>query len=204
MSNAYLGRISALPELIKGFDSENHAENPEAYLDLMERHRSGAVLDGSGFPKRMWVNDLEDEDPELPCIFLCGGFWCVTEKLTELLRNFDLGTSALFDVELLKKDRKTRYGGNYFFLNISELRSGFVKERSKDFSSADFGRGRKWWISKSAGDGDIVLDETVLRGSDLWADPNLMFDIGMSARLGELVIEQGFAEDMMLVRCSVI
>ncbi|NSX54331.1 hypothetical protein [Parasulfitobacter algicola] len=55
----------------------------------------------------------------------------ISQKLHDLLQNFDLGETLLFEIPLYEYNQKDRRPGTYYILHIVEKKTAFVPEASK-------------------------------------------------------------------------
>lgn len=146
-----------------------------------------------------------DDTPKLRDIFFAGGFLVLSERAADLVRDFDLGSSELSPIQLLKSDRKTPFSGSWVFFNITNLKNGFEPEHSTNFLPPRFETDKFLGRIKSdAKDGDIKVNSMVLQGPDIWRDPSLNFAIFVSDRLGKALQGSGFLNEMRLTSSEIL
>ncbi|MEM9798421.1 MAG: hypothetical protein AAF919_18165, partial [Pseudomonadota bacterium] len=157
-------------------------------------------------PTEMWtVFEDDDRRKTLPHIFMAGGYLAVSEKLADILRQFDLGASLLTPVRLLHMDRKTPYPGEHFLFQIKERKRGFEPDHSARWEPNPY----EWnaWIGTPdtpQKDGDITVNPTVRTGADIWTDPNLFLALFLSDRLANAIRDAKLLGPLNLYRTPIL
>ncbi|MEO0621418.1 MAG: DUF1629 domain-containing protein [Pseudomonadota bacterium] len=121
-----------------------------------------------------------------------GGFLVISPKLRDVLIQFDLGRTALFEVPILQADGETPsdYPPHYI-LHVAETRDCFVPEASDhvrqfvQHGATDPEPGAIW-VTDARTD-VLAVRSSAAEGADLWADPNLYERIFFSDRLKQAI-----------------
>jgi hypothetical protein len=138
-----------------------------------QRNDAGDSLDQSCFPEEIFgAPDAREGAYRLPDIFFAGSFWAVSKTAADVLRQFDLGGGGLYPVKVLKKDRQTPVGGEWFCINFGNRKAAFVLSESVPMRQTYVRDGEKAWRLKEAlKDGDIALSQAANDGPDIWFEP---------------------------------
>src|SRR3546814_6005494 len=109
----------------------------------MERNNDGEPLGAECFPAQIWgISSAEEKDYRLPELFRAAGYWVVSAGAAEVLRQFDLGSGALYPVAVQKKDNATPVGGAWLCINFGNKKSCFLPDESPRFRYAYIRNGR--------------------------------------------------------------
>lgn len=134
---------------------------------------------------------------------LTNGFIIVSEKSAEALRRFDLGEGALYPTRLYYPDKKTRLGGDYFYLSHGNKKNAFLPEESPEAKHVDRKYGF-WGLPPNPVDNQLVFSQAALDGPDVWWDERIVFCFFISDRLARALKATGVAKDWGLLRCPVV
>ncbi|MEM9795527.1 MAG: hypothetical protein AAF919_03500, partial [Pseudomonadota bacterium] len=157
-------------------------------------------------PTEMWtVFEDDDRRKTLPHIFMAGGYLAVSEKLADILRQFDLGASRLTPVRLLHIDRKTPYPGEHFLFQIKVRKRGFEPDHSARWRPNKY----EWndWIGApmlTQQDDDITVNPTIRAGADIWIDPDLDRALFLSDRLASAIRDAKLLGPLRLYRTPIL
>ncbi len=183
----------------------------ENWMEVGERaanqvaNRNGQALPRESFPTEMFRAENTEQRGSLEDFAISNGYIIVTEKLANVLRQFNLGDGALYPVSFFESDRTTPVEGTYYCLNIGNIKQALVPDRSKNVEPPGGYPGVKTWGSKfRITDNDIAVRETALHGPDIWVDPLLRRSIFVSGRLADAIREGGFGKLFDMKECAII
>lgn len=164
------------------------------------------VIDPQEFPNRYWLDRSRagTHGKVLPPALTASDFLCVSREFLEVLERFELGKFVSWSVTLLKKDKETPFEGEWFAVWIGNRKQGFVREMSTSFRIPPYEESK--WLSipsKSATDGDLVMDRSVKDGPDIWRDPTLEKSLLLSDRLHAALSDAGLLRKLKVLRCPV-
>jgi hypothetical protein len=139
------------------------------------RNDAGDSLDQSCFPEEIFgAPDAREGHYRLPDIFFAGSFWAVSKAAADVLRQFDLGGGGLYPVKVLKKDRQTPVGGEWFCINFGNRKAAIAVPESTSLRDRYIRPKEKGWFPKATiKDGDIAVSKTACSGPDIWIDPQV-------------------------------
>ncbi|GFE65582.1 hypothetical protein [Litoreibacter roseus] len=144
------------------------------------------------------------EPKKVPDVFSPAGYWAVSKEVADILREFDLGQTKLYPVELFRHDGKTPIAGRHEFLNLCEKKAAFEPSLSAKFSESEYAPpGTSFGLFGYGKDYDLTLNKTALVGPDLWLDTKLNRAVFLSNRLAKALDDAGFAKKMRLLKCHV-
>ena len=103
---------------------------------LVETQRAierGEPLAPDDFPREIFgAPEAGEQDYDLPDLFYGYGYWIVSSAAADVLRQFDLGRGELRPVRVLKKDRRTPVGGDWFTLSFGNRKRALVPGQSRN------------------------------------------------------------------------
>src|SRR4051812_20701969 len=113
-------RRDGLPRVpTSGARAKHLASVPQCAGAWGNQNMAGEPLKAECFPSESYgAPDAKDSDYRLPNLFFAGSFWTISRTVVEVLRQFDLGAGGLYPVNVLKKDRQTPVGGEWFCINF--------------------------------------------------------------------------------------
>jgi hypothetical protein len=121
------------------------------------------------------------------------------------LRQFNLGRGALYPVNVLKNDRATKVGGEWFCINFGNRKSAFTPEHSFRFRHDYIRNGQKGWFPRLPyRDNDFALLSTALDGPDIWIDPDVGDAFFVSDALAKALKKAKADKGFFLSKCRVI
>jgi hypothetical protein len=172
------------------------------------RHRNdaGDSLDQSCFPEEIFgAPHARESAYRLPDIFFAGTYWAVSKAAADALRQFDLGGGGLYPVKVLKKDRQTPVGGEWFCINFGNRKEAFLLSESVPMRQTYVRNGEKAWGLKSVlKDGDIALSQAANEGPDIWLEPLVADAFFMSDGLGRALKKAKADKGFFLHKCRVV
>lgn len=186
------------------------AKDEAAYLDHLVLYNYGKVAARADLPKEMWLGPDSTRDEwklkSLPNTFVAGSYFIVSQKTADVLTRFDLGTSALFPVEMLKRGKKEAFDWTYYILHTSEIKEAFEPEHSENFRKPR--HTNKDWLGsvypQNTKDDQIAINASVLQGPDLWIDPRLLQSLFFSDALYQALMDANVLGNAETIRCRVI
>lgn len=190
--------------LIKQFSADLFLENREKFRQAMEKKRAVQPIPPDLIPKAIF-SETTRKVGSLPDFFDGGAYWIVSTELADILRQFDLGASALYPVKVYQHDRETPVPGLYECLSFGERKETFLPEKSERVRKR-YNDDRDIWATPAAiRDDEIAVRQTALDGPDLWMEasrlPRLFF---LSDPLVQAIKAAKLSRRMGLRRCRVI
>ena len=126
----------------------------------------------------------------------------------DVLRQFDLGQTALYPVDIFQYDRTTRVDGDYFHLAFGEVKNVFEPDQTPDVEVASARLNPKpngyWMLKFALSDGDTAVNKSALEGADLWIDPSLLKTFFMSDVLVQALKAAKLTRRFGLRKCRVV
>lgn len=168
-------------------------------------NNAGESLDQNCFPKEIFgASDSSESDYELPNLFFAASVWAVSKAAADVLEKFDLGGGALFPVKVLKKDRQTPVGGEWFCINFGNRKSALLESQSSSLRQGYIRPKEKGWLPKAMKDGDVAVSSAACSGPDIWIDPQVGDAFFLSDALGKALKKAKADKGFFLHKCRVI
>ena len=128
------------------------------------------------------------------------------KRAADVLTRFDLGTSALFPVEMLKRGKKEAFDGTYYIVHVSESKEGFEPNHSENFRKPKYGD--EDWLGivypERTLDDQIAVNGSVFGKPDMWRDPGLKGSLFFSDALYQALMDADVLGNAETIRCRVI
>jgi len=190
--------------LIKGFKTDIEEVNLHLTADAQTRQDRAEPLPAERYPQVMTRN-RDQKIGRLPDFCNAGAFWTLSGAFADVLRQFNLGQTRLYPVQVFQFDRKTPVEGEYFTLAFGETKDTLLPEVSRlrrpSYSSPD---ALEWkLIIGGYKDGDVVLAPAALDGVDLWMESKLRSAFLLSDALVTALKAAKLTRRLSLRRCTV-
>lgn len=171
-----------------------------------ERNSAGDPLRSECFPSEIFgTPDAKESAYRLPDIFSDGNFWVASQAAADVFSQFDLGNGALYPVKVLKKDRQTPVGGDWFCINFGNRKDGVLVPDSVPMRETYVYGGKKAWRLKSVlADNDLAVRKPAQDWPDIWIDPQIAYSFFLSERLGNALRSAKADKGFLLHKCRVI
>ena len=155
-------------------------------MDYIRDYRAQVPTPRDHSPEYIYFNvyDLpERKKAALPDMFeITGGLIVISQRFHDLLQDFDLGKTQLFEVPLYENNQKDRRPGTYYILHIGEQKSSFLPDESTGIRAHGSGDTLNW--DSYAGEDKLALSrDAALAGVDLWMEAKMGDRIFFSDRL---------------------
>ena len=175
-------------------------------MEWGELNSAGDPLAAARFPSEIFgTSDAKESAYRLPDIFSDGNFWVVSKAAADVLCQFNLGAGALYPVQVLKRDRQTRVGSEWFCINFGNRKDGISVMESVPMRETYVRGGKKAWRLKNVlVDGDIAVKRSAVSGSDIWIDPQLAYSFFLSGTLGDALKKAKADKGFLLHKCRVV
>ncbi|MBC9881188.1 hypothetical protein G8O24_28050 [Bradyrhizobium sp. INPA01-394B] len=198
-----LGSGTHLRRLRHALSQSSHRQDAIAWGD---RNVAGEALNAECFPAEIYgAPDARESDYKLPDIFFAGSFWAVSKATADVLRQFNLGYGALYPVKVLRNDRQTPVGGEWFCINFGNRKSSLAVSESTSLRERYIRPGEKGWVPKAATkDGDIAVLKSACSGPDVWIDPQVGHAFFLSDALGKALKKAKADAGLFLHKCRVL
>ena len=200
----WVSRIMMDSTLIKAFTSDAIERDKDATLQRMEMHQEGLNIAAKAFPQEFYSDSRHKKIKKQPDIFLCGGFWCVSSAVAEVLQRFDLGEGSVYPTKLFQFDRETPVEGEYFCLNFGARQQFLVPEQSPGAKIPRFAKPNSWILRPDPQDGDLAVRAAALKGADLWTDPCIRRVVFLSDPLVQALKAAKLSRRFGLQKCAVL
>ena len=164
-------------------------------------------LDPERFPKKLFGKYHDEKKKKQPNLFMGNGFWIVSEACAEVLRNFDLGQTKLYPVELFQYDRKTPVEGSYHVIAFGEQKRTYAPEHCERVRGGRYNKKDltlPHTLPAAVQDNEMALFENALEGPDLWIDPDLMNGLFLSQELGLAIKAAKMTRDWKPRKCRIV
>ncbi len=197
------GHASNMRPLKHSFSND---EQRKVGLEWAQRNIDGEPLTGESFPDEIWgISSAGEKDYTLPNIFRAGDVWVASAVAADVLRQFDLGSGGLYPVKVMKKDRATPVGGEWFCINFGNRKSALIREESPNRMHQYIRHGEKGcfpnFVTK---DGDGAVSSAALGGPDIWNDPDVGDAFFVSDPLAKALKKSKADKGFFLSKCRVI
>ena len=118
------------------------------------------------FSLRDLKSSYKQKLPDLMSII--SGILVVSQKLHDLLLQFNLGATSMFEVPLYEYDQKTLRPGTWYILHIAVKKQTVIPERSENVRESPT---KGYWGARGIDDDVLVVHAGSAVGEDLWVDP---------------------------------
>jgi len=203
--SAWISDVLADPELVLLFETDVVADNAERAVEAITSLKAGKPVPADLCPKRIWGGETAEWINGTPDLFLANSYPIVSERAADVLRQFDLGSGALYPVDaVFQKDRTTPIAGKFFCWIFGNTNAAFAASESPDarpFAGPNSGRWKMPFVHK---DGQLAVSAENLGGPDVWVDPTLFKSVFVSGRLGDALDGVGLRRAFRLYRCRVV
>ena len=132
------------------------------------------------------------------------GFFVVRNKLAELLDRFDLGEGGLVPFPIYNADLETPHGEPFFLLNFGARKNTFLSDQCEDATKFYVDKDTQqqvWHVNDQCENGEVVVSQTALQGSDLWFESAVYNKVFMSEALATALQEAGMGDPWRLQCC---
>lgn len=175
-------------------------------------HKKAQPLPNELVPKMFYlVQKFDDETGDalapqnrLPDFLVGGGFFILSARAADVLREYDLGHGRLVPVEICQPDRITRVGLGWYVWTLGAQRTGLSREAS----------GELWEVAPEVAIWNMPIDprktpvavyaNLVEGGPDVWIDPQLFQGVFFSHALGKRLISEGLGKAFHLCECKMV
>lgn len=170
------------------------------------RNDAGDALDQKCFPAEIFgAPHSKETDYKLPDLFYAASVWAVSMAAANVLRQFDFGEGGLYPVRVLKKDRQTPVGGEWFCLNFGNSKDALAVSDSSGLRERYIRPREKGWFPKGTiKDGDVAVTSVASAGPAIWTDPNVGHAFFLSGALGLALKNAKADKGFFLHKCRVV
>ena len=204
----WVSRAMSDSTLVKAITCDVLETDPDLIIETMENSRKGKPMPADRFPKRLHGEYWDAHIKKLPDICKAGGFWVVSAACAGVLRQFNLGQTALYPVEIFQHDKKTRVEGDYFHLAFGEVKNVFESAESRRVTVFSHGPNPEpnglWYFVGGVSDNEAAVNKSALEGVDLWIDPSAIRMFFMSDALVQALKAAKLTRRFGLRKCRVV
>lgn len=181
------------PQLVKDIQYEY----PDGLIETLKEYEAGKFIPRERLPVSGYYQWRNSKLRSLPNLFrIEGRLVCLSERLADTLRRFELGDTQLIPFPIAQGDRITpilpKDDGGWFLLNIAEVKDCFVLDQSKGPIRSPAFSGFHW-PSMHGYDG-LAVRADAAAGVDLWMDPTLRNTPFFSDRLAQAIRKGKFGK----------
>jgi hypothetical protein len=192
--------------------SELQERDRNLAIEGSKLHKTAKPLPDELVPKIFYlVQKFDDETGDalvprkrLADFLVGGGFFIVSARAVDVLREYDLGHGRLEPVDIHQPDRATRVGSGWHVWTLGAQRSGLSREAS----------GELWEVAPGVAIWNVPLNprktpvavyaDLVEGGADVWIDPQLFQGVFFSHALGKRLIAEGLGNAFRLYECKMV
>lgn len=201
--SVWVSRAMQDSRLFKNGTSNSWENERDKARDTIERAKNGEPLPSDAFPTECY-NDIEGRHvTNLPPLFEFAALWMVTGEMAEVLRQFELGKTSLYPVELYQRNRRTRVPGEYFILNIGETKCTLDVERSQEGIKKE-APSLPWQLKSTIADDEVVLSNDAPEGPDLWFEDVMWQAIFFNGAVFKALRAAKLTRRLPLRRCRIL
>jgi hypothetical protein len=194
------------PRHMRPFTNDLADNEGTGYLtvDTHDKNDAGYPLSSDAFPTMIWPSIYAKRTlKSLSDIFNGYGYWTVSARCADVLRQFDLGNGALYPVKVCQKDKVTPVGDlDWFCINFGNVKSALLVDESQNIEP--WVQPGRWTEKYTWKDGDIALSPAALRGPDIWIEPSLERSLFLSAALGNALKKAKCVSGWGLLKCRIV
>lgn len=169
--------------------------------------KAGEPIAEEDFPKHIFgAPGAKDKDYNFPDLFTGYGYYVVSARAADVLRQFDLGGGGLHPVKVSKKDRQTEVPGPWFCVNFGNAKEAFLPDKSENAKHGYYIRpGVKGWLARAAmKDGDFAVSEAARNGPDIWIDLKVGDAVFLSRALGDALKKAKADKGFFMKKCRIV
>jgi len=186
----------------RAFEAENEHDTPEIMIEAAREDQEGLPLPRERFPENFWaMSDLAPHRKGKRHLFTCG-FWVVSAEAAAVLREFDLGRGGLYPTKLWYPNRKKQVEGEYFCLNIGNVKDTLLEDKSTHIKQV---YGTEKWQPRLYGAKDVLFfSDKALEGPDIWVEKRMISSFMVSNSLMKALKDEKIASHFFLTRCFIV
>ncbi len=182
------------------------SEHGQKLSSGQNKYRRGEPLEEDEKPRKIFGRYIDQKVRKpIPEVFCVGAFFFVSQKVADLLGQFDLGGTQFSPIEIYETDQVERIAGDYYFLDLGCYKKTFVPEKSlKGFRQFNTKTPDRWSREFLFEDFKIAVAASSAEGADLWQDPRFTDAVFMSSGLENRLKQTGFSSKIDRYRCLVV
>jgi hypothetical protein len=197
----WISRAIKHPTNQRPFQNDVAERDHARLIEIKQANERGEVLGPNDFPTVIFgAPHALERHYQVPDLFAAYGYWMVSEQAANVLRQFDLGQAQLRSVPVLKRDRQTPIGGNWFCLNFGNARPLVIPEQSEMLRP---GPQNRYTFPVTLADDQLVVSAEALQPPDIWVDPQLWDNFFVSHGLREALRKAKLSQRFYLTRCRI-
>jgi hypothetical protein len=202
MSLVWVSRAMVHASNQRPFRNDVAERDHDRLIEIKQGNERGKVLASDDFPTVIFgAPHAKEKDYRVPDIFAAYGYWVLSGTAANVLRQFDLGQAQLVPVPVLKNDRKTPIGGNWFCINFANARPVLLPEESEHIR---MGPQNRYNLPATTKDNQVAVSAEALQPPDIWVDPGFWAAFFVSEGLGYALRRAKVDKGFFLTRCRVL
>jgi hypothetical protein len=198
----WVSRALIHPTNQRPFRNDVSERDHERLIEIKQANERGEVLAPDDFPHLIFgAEHALEKHYQVPDLFAAYGYWIVSEAASDLLRQFDLGRAQLKPVPVLKRDRQTPIGGNWFCLNFGNAKRVVLPDQSEKIR---LGPQERYNVPATLADNELAVSTDALRPPDIWVDPQLWSAFFIGDALATALRKAKLSKSFFLTKCRVV
>ncbi|MFM5907359.1 MAG: imm11 family protein [Novosphingobium sp.] len=191
--------------LVLGLTADICARDLKEGAEASRLLKSGQPVPPELRPRAVWMDKGKKGPQKFPALFYANGYWIVSREVADTLERFDLGAGGLFPVQVLRSDRETPAGGEWFCWIFGNQKDTLDAEASVNLKQRNphpesiFRN-----LASHPADGDVALSSAALLGPDVWVEKRLTLTVLLSGTMGDALVSAGFGKALRLTRARVL
>jgi hypothetical protein len=157
-----------------GFKSKLADTDLQRSVELVDKVLRAQALPTDIFPSEFYYAAREEVRPESLPDFLVSSLFLVSDRLRDVLKTVNLGSTFFRPVELYQNDKTTRIDAAYSIIAFGETKSTLLPEQSARIERMPGPRPLfPYGLQFVPEDDDLTLSADALLGPDLWIEEHI-------------------------------
>ena len=203
--HAWVADFMGDPALMLMYQTDLSVRDSDASVEGILALERGMPVPYQNRPQFVWPDKRAKHRNDLPPLFCSNGFWLVSQRVADIMRQFDLGDGDLHAVEVREKDGKKRLDETRFcwiFGNRKDALDSDASANLRLFRDVP-GEDRRLLASKPADD-DVALAPGAALGPDVWLEKRLKKAVFLCGALGDALVSDGLGKALRLTRVRIL
>ena len=198
----WISRALVHPTNQRPFRNDVAERDHDRLILIKQSNERGEILGPDDFPSEVFgAPHALEKHYQLPDLFAAYGYWVVSEAVSDVLGQFDLGQAQLKAVPVFKRDHQTPVGGNWFCLNFGNARRLVLPDQSEKIRPGPQGR---FNVPATLTDNQLAVSADALGPPDIWVDPQLWNAFFVSDALANAFRKAKVSKSFFLTKCRVV
>ncbi|WP_322996459.1 hypothetical protein [Castellaniella sp.] len=203
---AWVSNASIKSTLSFRFICQSTLDKDGEFVELLWSDSRGEIIDRHKAPRDMWIDPHYNKDDrrQLPHFFKANGLYAASEPFVNVMRRFNIGRTQLFPVTLWRSNRKDRFYGYHYLLNIAEACHYFLPDQTERWRPYE--NPQSTYLGSmpiDPQDDDLTLAPSALTGPALWFDNTISSTLFFSDPLVRALRAEKLTSKLPLYRCRI-